>query len=65
MVEILLSGIVLFLIPITVLGLFINSYLQFLRDDGDKSLPSDSISPTLTEDEPLSRFQKRRGNLRS
>nr|QYB18371.1 cytochrome b6/f complex subunit V [Sphaerocarpos texanus] len=33
MVEVLLSGIVLGLIPITLLGLFVTAYLQYRRGD--------------------------------
>jgi cytochrome b6-f complex subunit 5 len=34
MVETLLSGIILGLIPITILGLFFTAYLQYIRTDG-------------------------------
>lgn len=33
MVEALLSGIILGLIPITILGLFFTAYLQYIRTD--------------------------------
>jgi cytochrome b6-f complex subunit 5 len=33
MVETLLSGIILGLIPITILGLFFTAYLQYIRSD--------------------------------
>jgi cytochrome b6-f complex subunit 5 len=33
MVETLLSGIILGLIPVTVLGLFFTAYLQYVRSD--------------------------------
>jgi cytochrome b6-f complex subunit 5 len=33
MVEVLLSGIVLGLVPVTIAGLFFTAYLQFRRED--------------------------------
>ena len=35
MVEALLSGIILGLIPITVIGLFFTAYLQYIRSDNN------------------------------
>ena len=38
MVETLLSGIILGLIPITVLGLFFTAYLQYARSDNSLTI---------------------------
>jgi cytochrome b6-f complex subunit 5 len=35
MVEALLSGIILGLIPVTILGLFFTAYLQYVRSDNN------------------------------
>ena len=38
MVEALLSGILLGLIPVTILGLFFTAYLQYIRSDSNLTI---------------------------